>query len=110
MQPLQLQAIWEQILNKLELSLAKVICDNWLKPIIPISLEDSTLTLGTQVDLMKEIIEQLSEVTITTEAIEVIHKKYNRFRQIVQLINQLEIIAKENNLTEITEETVRAIL
>lgn len=59
---------------------------------------------------LKEIIEQLSEVTVAVEAIEIIHKKYNRFRQIVQLINQLEIIAKENNLTEITEDTVRAIL
>ena len=59
---------------------------------------------------LKEIIEQLSEAAITTNAIEYIHKKYNRFRQIVQLINQLEIIAKENNLTEITEDTVRAIL
>lgn len=59
---------------------------------------------------LKEIIEQLSEVTVTAEAIEIIHKKYNRFRQIVQLINQLEIIAKENDLTEITEYTVRAIL
>ena len=59
---------------------------------------------------LKEIIEQLSEVPVTAEAIEVIHKKYNRFRQIVQLINQLEIIAKENNLTEITEEIIRSVL
>jgi DNA transposition AAA+ family ATPase len=59
---------------------------------------------------LKEIIEQLSEVPVTAAAIEFIHKKYNRFRQIVQLINQLEIIAKENNLTEVTEDTVRAIL
>lgn len=59
---------------------------------------------------LKEIIEQLSEVTVTVEAIELIHKKYNRFRQIIQLINQLEIIAKENNLTEITGDTVRAML
>lgn len=58
---------------------------------------------------LKEIIEQLSEVHFTAEAIEIIHKKYNRFRQIVQLINQLETIAKENNLTEITEEMVRLI-
>ena len=59
---------------------------------------------------LKEIIEQLSEVPVTADAIEIIHKKYNRFRQIIQLINQLEIIAKENNLTEITEDTVRAVL
>jgi DNA transposition AAA+ family ATPase len=59
---------------------------------------------------LKEIIEQLSEVTVTAVAFEFIHKKYNRFRQIVQLINQLEIIAKENNLAEISEETAGAIL
>lgn len=59
---------------------------------------------------LKEIIEQLSEILVTAEAIEIIHKKYNRFRQIIQLINHLEIIAKENNLTEISEDTVRAIL
>jgi len=59
---------------------------------------------------LKEIIEQLSEVPIAADAIEIIHKKYNRFRQIVQLINKLEIVAKENNLTEITEEIARAIL
>ena len=59
---------------------------------------------------LKEIIEQLSEVPVTAEAIEIIHKKYNRFRQIIQMINQLEIIANENDLTEITEDTVRAIL
>lgn len=77
MEPIQLQAIWEQILNKLELSLAKVICDNWLKPIIPISLEDSTLTLGTQVDLMKEIIEGRYIPFITDAALEVTGKKLN---------------------------------
>ncbi len=59
---------------------------------------------------LKEIIEQLSEVPVTAEAIEIIHKKYNRFRQIIQLINKMEIIAKENNLTEITNEIVRSVL
>jgi DNA transposition AAA+ family ATPase len=59
---------------------------------------------------LKEIFEQLSEVTVTVDAIEIIHKKYNRFRQIVQLINQLETIAKENNLMEITEDIVRSVL
>lgn len=59
---------------------------------------------------LKEIVEQLSEIPVTVEAIEIINKKYNRFRQIVQLINQLEIIAKENDLTEITDEIIRSIL
>ena len=59
---------------------------------------------------LKQIFEQLSEVSVNIATIEFIHKKYNRFRQIVQLINQLEILAKDNNLPEITEEIVRGIL
>ncbi len=59
---------------------------------------------------LKQIFEQLSEVSVNIAAIEFIHKKYNRFRQIAQLINQLEIVAKDNNLTEITKEIVEDII
>jgi len=59
---------------------------------------------------LKHIFEQLSEITFTVDAIEYIHKKYNRFRQIVQLINQLEIFAKDNNLAEINLEGISQIL
>lgn len=59
---------------------------------------------------LKQIFEQLSEVSVNIDAIEFIHKKYNRFRQIISLINQLETIAKDNNLTEVTEKIVRGIL
>ena len=57
-----------------------------------------------------QIINQLSEISFTPDAIEHIHSKYNRFRQIVQLINQIEIFAKDNNLTEITKEIMEQIL
>lgn len=59
---------------------------------------------------LKQILDQLSEIPFTPDAIEFIHKKYNRFRQIVQLINQLEIVAKENNLTEITLDIVKELI
>jgi len=59
---------------------------------------------------LKQIFDELSEIPVTTDAIEFIQKKYNRFRQIVQLINNLEIIAKENNLTEITKEITEQIV
>lgn len=59
---------------------------------------------------ISQIINQLAEIKFTTDSIEYIHKKYNRFRQIVQLINQLETVAKDNNLTEITKEIVEQIL
>ena len=51
---------------------------------------------------LKQIFDQLSEVPFTPDTIEFIHKKYNSFRQTVQLVNQLEKVAKDNNWTEIT--------
>ena len=59
---------------------------------------------------LKQIFDQLSEVPFTLDAIEFIHKKYNRFRQIVQLINQLEIIGKDNNLQEMNLDVIKEIL
>ena len=59
---------------------------------------------------LNQIINQLSEVPFTPDAIEYIHTKYNRFRQIVQLVNQVEIIAKDNNFTEITKEIAEQLL
>ena len=62
------------------------------------------------VDDLSQIVSQLSEVTFTPDAVEYIHSKFNRFRQIVQLINQMETFAKDNNLTEITKEITEQIL
>ena len=63
-----------------------------------------------EVSDLKQIFDELSEVTITADAIKYIHKKYNRFRQIIQLINQLEIVAKENGFTEINLEVIQQIV
>lgn len=59
---------------------------------------------------LKQIFDSLSEIPFTTESIEYIYPKYNRFRQIVQLINQLETYAKDNGITEFTLETIRGLL
>lgn len=59
---------------------------------------------------LKQIFDQLSEVKVSSEAIEYLHRKYNRFRQIVQLINQLETVAKENNLDEINLEVIQQLV
>ena len=59
---------------------------------------------------LSQIIGQLSEIIFTPDAIEYIHSKYNRLRQIIQLINQMETFAKDNNLTEITKEIMEQIL
>lgn len=57
-----------------------------------------------------QIISQLSEVQFIPDTVEYIHSKYNRFRQIVQLINQMEIFAKDNNLAEINMEVISQII
>ena len=62
------------------------------------------------VDDIGLIINQLSEITFTQETIEYILSKYNRFRQIVQMINQMEIFSKDNNLTEINMEVISQII
>ena len=59
---------------------------------------------------LSQIINQLSEITFTPDSIEYIHSKYNRFRQIVQLINQMETFAKDNNLSEINMELIGQII
>ena len=59
---------------------------------------------------LSQIINQLSEIPFTPDAIEYIHSKFNRFRQIVQLINQMENFSKDNNLTEINMEVISQIL
>ena len=63
-----------------------------------------------RVNDLSQIIGQLSELPFTPDSIEYIHTKYNRFRQIVQLINQMETFAKDNNLIEITKEIMEQIL
>lgn len=62
------------------------------------------------VNNLSQIFGQLSEITFTPDAIEYIHTKYNRFRQIVQLINQMEIFSKDNNLAEINMEVLSQII
>ena len=59
---------------------------------------------------LSQIIGQLSEITFTSDTVEYIHSKFNRFRQIVQLINQMEIFAKDNNLAEINKEVLSQII
>ena len=59
---------------------------------------------------LSQIINQLSEIPFTPDTIEYIHSKYNRFRQIVRMINQMETFSKDNNLAEINMEVISQIL
>lgn len=70
-----LQATWDQILTKLELSLSKLTCDTWLKPIVPISLTDEKMELGTPKGFMKEWIESKYIPFIVDAAYEITKQK-----------------------------------
>ncbi len=48
----QMQAVWELILSKVQLS--ESACQKWLRPVRPISLTDEVLTIGTPNDFTKE--------------------------------------------------------
>ena len=63
-----------------------------------------------EIEDLSQIFSQLSEIPFTPDSIEYIHKKYNRFRQIVQPISKFETIAKENCLTEITFEIIKELI
>ena len=63
-----------------------------------------------EVNDLSQIINQLSEIPFMLKSIEYIHSKFNRFRQIVQLINQMESFAKDNNLAKITKEIMEQII
>lgn len=55
-----------------------------------------------KVDIMT-IIKELSEIEMTDCAIKYIYSNYNRFRQIVKVINKAETVAKANGLSSIDE-------
>lgn len=55
-------------------------------------------------DDVKEIITTISEVYIEDEVIEEIHKRANRFRQIVKILSKIEHLAKSEGYTKITKE------
>lgn len=59
---------------------------------------------------VKQIVDELSGIPLIAGAVELLHQKHNRFRQIIQAINQFETVAKENNLSEIDEKIMRQLI
>ena len=62
------------------------------------------------IDETNKIINGLSEITFTQEAVNYIHQTGIGLRQIVKLINKAETMAKANNYTEIDLKCVNQIL
>ena len=58
---------------------------------------------------VKQIINELSEVEITDSAIKTVHQEAKRFRQLVQIIDNLEKVAAANGLVQINEDILKEI-
>jgi DNA transposition AAA+ family ATPase len=61
-------------------------------------------------DDFQEIIETLSEVEFSKDAIKYVINRNLQFRQLVKIISKAESLAKTNKLDEITEEIIKGII
>jgi DNA transposition AAA+ family ATPase len=59
---------------------------------------------------IKEIIEKLSEVEFTVDALEYLASKTNQFRQIVKLLDKIEKLSKTNNIKVLDELKLKELL
>ena len=54
----ELDALWQEILAKVQESLTQDVCQRWLAPLRPVSLDQTTLTLATESETARQIIEK----------------------------------------------------
>ena len=59
---------------------------------------------------IKQIIEQLSEVEFTEDAMEHLASKTNQFRQIVKLLDKIEKLSKTNGIKTLDEYKLKELL
>ncbi len=59
---------------------------------------------------IKEIVNEITELRFTEDAIEYLATRTNQFRQLVKLINKIEILSETNKFDEIDEYTLKAII
>lgn len=110
MDSLQATIVWEQVLQKLEQELSKLMIDTWLRPTVPLNLTETTLEIGTPKQIIKEWLESrylpiiLSTVHyITNKPLEVIFVNLDTDDQINN-INTSEEIPAEIPLETIPEQ------
>ncbi|MDD4599747.1 Chromosomal replication initiator protein DnaA [bioreactor metagenome] len=57
METIQLEALWEQIMNHLEQELSSLTYNTWLKPMVPLCITKTTFEIGTSKKFIKEWVE-----------------------------------------------------
>lgn len=61
-------------------------------------------------DDIKEILEQITEIKFTEDAILYLSTRTNQFRQLVKLLEKIEKLSQRNNIDEFNEYTLKGIL
>ena len=59
---------------------------------------------------IKQIVSELSEIEMQNDAIKVIHKKATKFRQLVRIIDKFERVAEANGISTIDENIAEEVL
>lgn len=57
METIQLAALWEQIMKTLEQELSSLTYNTWLKPMVPLTMTETTFEIGTPKKFIKEWVE-----------------------------------------------------
>jgi chromosomal replication initiator protein len=111
MDTLQATIVWEQVLQKLEQELSKLMIDTWLRQTIPLNLTETTLEIGTPKQIIKEWLESrylpiiLSTVHyITNKPLDVIFINLDMEEQINKNDNIEEQIASTIQVEAIAEQ------
>jgi chromosomal replication initiator protein len=97
---LQATIVWEQVLQKLEQELSKLMIDTWLKPTIPLKLTETTLEIGTPKQIIKEWLESRYLPIISSTVQYITNKPLN-----VIFVN-LDIDDEITTVTNTTKETL----
>ena len=59
---------------------------------------------------IKQILSEISDIKITNDGLEYLSTRANQFRQIVKLVNQVEKLAKTNQILELNENNLMELL
>lgn len=102
MDDIRLTAIWEQVLKKLEQDLSKLVFDTWIKPTIPLSMDENIFEIGTPKQIMKEWLES-RYMSVIINAVQVVTQR----PLTIKITNlNLEVDSAE---TPVTQETPQYI-
>ena len=72
-----LNAVWEQILDNLQKSVAEVVCKQWIRPLLPLSMNEDIFELGAPNDFHREWVESRYLNIIKDSVVEVTQKNLN---------------------------------